>query len=240
MAAGALWFPQVPDGPQPKADRVEVAGAYVPHPRIVGDVSQRAVHPHRARPVRHLPVNGQSLKQLYRDQGLQLARFEGLEEHVYQTFQRMYDVFERDRHLIDAARFCEVRYEDLIKQPVEEVRKLYDHLGLGDFAEVQPAVEAYFARKGRLQDQSLQAAPRAAGGNWPPLALVHRAVRLCVRAEPACRRCAGQSRGDAVPLCDYSVDGVKLACGRKSWTIMEKPRILRLCQSAIRGKMRHP
>jgi hypothetical protein len=86
-------------------------------------------------------------KRLYRDQGLQLPRYAGLEEHVYQTFQRMYDVFERDRHLLDPARFCEVRYEDLIKQPVEEVRKLYGHLGLGDFAAVQPAVEAYFAEK---------------------------------------------------------------------------------------------
>jgi omega-hydroxy-beta-dihydromenaquinone-9 sulfotransferase len=86
-------------------------------------------------------------KRLYRDQGLQHPCYEGLEEHVYETFRRMYHAFERDRHLIDPARFCEVRYEDLVKQPAEEVRKMYEHLGLGDFAVVQPAVAAYFAEK---------------------------------------------------------------------------------------------
>jgi hypothetical protein len=98
-------------------------------------------------------------KRLYRDQGLQHPRYEGLEEHVYETFLRMYDAFERDRHLIDPARFCEVRYEDLIKRPVEEVRKMYAHLGLGDFAAVQPAVEAYFAEKADYQTNRYKQPP---------------------------------------------------------------------------------
>ena len=62
-------------------------------------------------------------KRLYRDQGLQMPTYDGLEEHVFQTFTRMYDTFERDRHLIGPGQFCEVRYEELIADPVGQMRR---------------------------------------------------------------------------------------------------------------------
>ena len=39
-------------------------------------------------------------KRLYRDQGLQVPTYEGLDEHVFTTFTRMYETFERDRGLM--------------------------------------------------------------------------------------------------------------------------------------------
>jgi len=82
-------------------------------------------------------------KRLYRDQGLQVPRYEGLKEHVFETFSRMYEVFEEERELIDPARFSEVRYEDLVKDPLGQMRRIYDDLGIGGFEAVRPALEKH-------------------------------------------------------------------------------------------------
>jgi len=92
------------------------------------------------------PSTVKTWKRFYADQGAQVPKFEGLEEHVFATFERMYEVFEQSRERIDPSRFCEVRYEDLVKDPVGEVRMIYDQLGLGEFDKVLPALEQYAAR----------------------------------------------------------------------------------------------
>ena len=82
-------------------------------------------------------------KRLQKDQGLQVPRYEGLEEYVFQTFLRMYEAFERDRPLIDPGHYCEVRYEDLVDDTVGQMRNVYEQLGLEGFDRVQPAIEGY-------------------------------------------------------------------------------------------------
>jgi hypothetical protein len=86
-------------------------------------------------------------KRLYRNDGLQMPTYEGLEEHVFGTFQRMYEVFERDRGLIPAGQLCEVRYEDLVARPINEMQRVYEELQLNDFDKVRPRMEAYFTAK---------------------------------------------------------------------------------------------
>lgn len=93
------------------------------------------------------PLYGSTVKlwkTLYWFQGLQVPRHEGLEEYVFSCFEQMYNKFERDRPLIDPARFFEVRYEDLIRDPIEQMRALYEHLGLGEFEVALPKLKAYF------------------------------------------------------------------------------------------------
>ncbi len=84
-------------------------------------------------------------KRLSLDQGLQVPIYEGLEEHVFRTFTRMYDAFERDRQLIGPSRFCEIRYEDLVKDPIGQIRTVYDRLELGEFDKALPALEEFVA-----------------------------------------------------------------------------------------------
>jgi omega-hydroxy-beta-dihydromenaquinone-9 sulfotransferase len=84
-------------------------------------------------------------KRLYKDQGLQSPKCVGLDEHVFKTFERMYEVFERDRHLIGPGQFCEVHYEDLISQPIRQMQRIYEELELGDFDAARPAIETYMA-----------------------------------------------------------------------------------------------
>lgn len=98
-------------------------------------------------------------KTLYRKHGLQPPRYEGLEEHVFETFERMYRKFEAERDLIPADRFCEIRYEDLVKDPVGNVRTIYEKLNLGGFETVLPALEEYVAGTAGYQTNKYELSP---------------------------------------------------------------------------------
>jgi hypothetical protein len=98
-------------------------------------------------------------KRLYRDEGLQTPTYEGLEEYVFETFNRMHESFERQRHTIPTGQLCEVRYEDLVAQPVEQMRMVYQRLNLDEFEQVRPAIEAYFVGKADYQTNRYQLAP---------------------------------------------------------------------------------
>jgi omega-hydroxy-beta-dihydromenaquinone-9 sulfotransferase len=94
------------------------------------------------------PLYGSTVKlwkSLYRYQALQRPKFAGLEEYVFSCFERMYTAFDAQRHLIDPARLYEVRYEDLVRDQLGEMRKLYDHLNLGEFQGVEPRIREYIA-----------------------------------------------------------------------------------------------
>ena len=70
----------------------------------------------------------------------QRAEYDWLEEHVLDNLVRMYEAFERDRELIPPGRLVELRYEDLVSNPREQLRSVYDGLALGDFSRVEPAL----------------------------------------------------------------------------------------------------
>jgi hypothetical protein len=78
-------------------------------------------------------------------QGMQrLPKDDGwIEEHVLETFVRMYDRFEQDRELVPPGHLVDVRYEELVADPVGQMRQVYDQLGLGDFARVEPEMRRY-------------------------------------------------------------------------------------------------
>jgi hypothetical protein len=74
----------------------------------------------------------------------------------------MYDVFERDRGLIPPGQFCEVRYENLVAQPIQQLERVYKELNLGGFEKVLPALEAYFAKKADYKTNRYQLPPEVA------------------------------------------------------------------------------
>jgi hypothetical protein len=108
-------------------------------------------------------------KRLTRDQGLQVPRHRRLEEHVFESFNRMYAVFERDRELIPPSRLCEVRYEDLIRDPIEQMRMVYQRLELGGFDQVLPALQQYAQRHAQYKTnryELTEAARAEIGRRW--------------------------------------------------------------------------
>jgi hypothetical protein len=73
----------------------------------------------------------------------QRPRPERLHGRILRGYREMYDLFFEEQRLIPAGRFCEVRFADLEKDPVGQVRRVYETLGLPDFEVVRPALEAY-------------------------------------------------------------------------------------------------
>jgi hypothetical protein len=86
-------------------------------------------------------------RSLYDVQGLQVDDGHDITEYVLSTFERMYDSFEEDRTLLKENQYYEVRYEDLVADPVEQVRAMYQKLDLGDFEHVRPKLEAFLEAK---------------------------------------------------------------------------------------------
>jgi omega-hydroxy-beta-dihydromenaquinone-9 sulfotransferase len=82
-------------------------------------------------------------KSLYQYQSLQVPQFKDLDEYVFSCFEKMYSAFESQKHLLDPSRLHEVRYEDLVRDPVGEMRRLYEHLELGEFEMLQPQLAQY-------------------------------------------------------------------------------------------------
>jgi omega-hydroxy-beta-dihydromenaquinone-9 sulfotransferase len=62
---------------------------------------------------------------------------------VLDSLRRMYDAYLEDRELLDANQLIELRYEDLVDDPKGQLRTIYDRLELGDFARVEPALDAH-------------------------------------------------------------------------------------------------
>jgi hypothetical protein len=98
-------------------------------------------------------------KSLQRAHGLQPPRFERVEEEVFTTFLRIYEGLEKGRPLIGSNRFHEVRYEELVKDPMGEMRRLYESLDLGGFDKVQPRLEQYLASVAGYETNRYQLTP---------------------------------------------------------------------------------
>ncbi|MFN0195137.1 MAG: sulfotransferase family protein [Planctomycetaceae bacterium] len=76
-------------------------------------------------------------KTLLDENGLTPLREDGLEENTLATFRRLFDAYERDRHLIAPNRLYEIRYEDYERDPLGELRKIYEALDLPDFDKLE-------------------------------------------------------------------------------------------------------
>jgi hypothetical protein len=98
-------------------------------------------------PYKVFPSTVHLWKSLYSTHGLQTPNFEGLEDYVFDTFNLMFHKYEETRELIEPSRLYELKYEDLVADPVGQMRKLYDQLELGGFEKVKPAIDAYFAEQ---------------------------------------------------------------------------------------------
>lgn len=74
---------------------------------------------------------------------LQRAASADLDERIFRLYEEILDAFFEQRRLIPESRFCEVRFEDLEKDPLVQVRSVYERLGLPDFRDAEPALRRY-------------------------------------------------------------------------------------------------
>lgn len=92
------------------------------------------------------PSTVHTWKQMWDTSGFQVPAFAGIEDYVLDTFDRMYRAFERDRVLLGDRQLHELRYEDLIRDPVCEVAKIYERLGLEGFDNARPKLEDFVVK----------------------------------------------------------------------------------------------
>ena len=110
-------------------------------------------------------------RSLDESQGLQVAREERLEEYVFECFEQMYEAFERDRATLAPERLHEVRYEDLVADPVGQLERAYDRLDLGGFSAVREAIASEAAARKSYRVGSYRHDPRLVAqiaSRWRP------------------------------------------------------------------------
>jgi omega-hydroxy-beta-dihydromenaquinone-9 sulfotransferase len=82
---------------------------------------------------------------LHQTQGLQTPSDNGLGENVLSTYLRMFEKLDEGKRTLRADQFYELTYEDLVRDPIDEMKKIYDHLRLADFERALPRLEQYLA-----------------------------------------------------------------------------------------------
>lgn len=99
-------------------------------------------------PMDLFPSTIHTWKRMYQYQGLQVPRFEDLEEEVLQTFCEMYQAFDADRHLLKSQQFFEVKYEDVAADPIASLKSIYAHFNLPVHTQVMNSWQAYVREAG--------------------------------------------------------------------------------------------
>lgn len=84
-------------------------------------------------------------------QGCQLPRNEHLDEYVFECLRRMYGGFQRQRPTIEPRQIIDVRYEDLVADPVGVIGQIYQQFQLPDFSPVREKLEAFVRSQGDYQ-----------------------------------------------------------------------------------------
>ena len=74
---------------------------------------------------------------------LQNRNFERSNDRIIRQYNEMYDAFFEEKHLIPEGHFHEIGFEELERDPLGEMRRLYESLNLPDFAHVEPALQKY-------------------------------------------------------------------------------------------------
>lgn len=104
-------------------------------------------------------------------QAMQIDSGREAEDYVFRCFDTMYTAFERDRARLAPGQLHELRYEDLIADPVGCMEEAYQQLDLGNFERVRPAFEAQAASMQQYQRNTYQHDPRivaAITDRWGP------------------------------------------------------------------------
>lgn len=74
---------------------------------------------------------------------LQSQSRDDFEDYVLGLGSRMYRQFDQDHHLLKPTQLCEVRYEDLVADPLGQTERVYEELSLGHFSDMKPKLEDY-------------------------------------------------------------------------------------------------
>ena len=78
---------------------------------------------------------------------LQKGDTETIEKQVIENYKRLMNSFFEQKKLIPKENLVEIRYEDLVKNPLNEVKNIYSHLKLPGFNNATSGMKHYLERK---------------------------------------------------------------------------------------------
>jgi hypothetical protein len=84
------------------------------------------------------------------------------EETQFDIYENMYRKYFEEKDLIPEGHLVEVRYEDVIKKPLENVEKIYKELGIEGFERAKPAIEEYIETQKSYKPNKHNIDPRLA------------------------------------------------------------------------------
>ncbi len=82
---------------------------------------------------------------IHESQSLQVPTHQGLEEVVINEFNEMHRLVQRDQATLGENQFCCVHYENLVADPMAEVKRVYDTLSLEDFEQARDGIASYLS-----------------------------------------------------------------------------------------------
>jgi hypothetical protein len=100
------------------------------------------VHIHRD-PYVVFQSNRNLVQKLINLQTLQRPPTDGLDDGIIACWQEMYDAFFEDRPLIPPGQFHEMAFKQLERDPIGEIRTMYEALDLPEFGVVEPVLQKY-------------------------------------------------------------------------------------------------
>jgi hypothetical protein len=76
---------------------------------------------------------------------LNLEKFplEGISDMILEVYVKMIEDYLYDKKSLNSNRITEVRFESLLENPLEEVRRIYDKFGFARFQEFKPVFQEY-------------------------------------------------------------------------------------------------
>jgi hypothetical protein len=100
------------------------------------------VHIHR-NPFRVFQSSCRLFHIMFKWHGLQRPNLDPVEDWVLKQYREMYEAFFEQQKLIPAGHYCEIGFEELEQNPLEEMQRLYEALELPDFSVVKPKLSRY-------------------------------------------------------------------------------------------------
>ena len=127
---------------------------------ILGEMFPEARFIHIVRdPMSLVPSTIRLWQSLDAPQGFQIPKHRNLEDYVFESYQRMYGGMNRQRASVGEHRILDVRYEDLVADPVGQLQVVYERLDLGEFDAVRPKLEQYATQKRDYKPNRHQLSP---------------------------------------------------------------------------------
>jgi hypothetical protein len=100
------------------------------------------VHIHR-NPFRVFQSSRGGFLTMFRWHGLQRPDLNTLDDWILSQYREMYEAFFEQKSLIPAGRLHEIGFEQLERDPIGEVRTMYEALDLPDFTVIEPGLRRY-------------------------------------------------------------------------------------------------